>query len=107
VLESENLFDKIITGFLISEYRHTKKQQYLDKARSEAYEAAYKKAKLILSRSGQKVGELMTVKEVNTNSRSVQNGSFYTMKTNEVKLKNSGFKSIVIPKAIVVAFEIL
>ncbi|MFT6747968.1 MAG: hypothetical protein ACJAZ2_002326 [Glaciecola sp.] len=105
-LESENLFDTIITDFSIAEYRHTKKEEYLDKSRSEAYQNALKKAKLILSTSGQKVGKLITIKEVMSSGRTSGSGGFYMTKSNSA-LETSGFKPIVISYEIIVAFEIL
>jgi uncharacterized protein YggE len=106
ILESGNLFDEIITDFSISEYRNTKKEEYLDKSRSEAYQNALKKAKLILSTTSQKVGKLVTIKEVKISNGARGDGSIYIDKSS-VSLETSGFKPMVVSYEIIVTFEIL
>lgn len=104
VLEDDGLFDEIITAFQVSEYKHTEKEKYLTKSRSEAYQDAVKKANLILSASGQKVGKVKQVNELSYRSGNEREGSFYTMDNAGSGI--SGFAPIVISYTLEVTFEI-
>ncbi|MEW7290628.1 SIMPL domain-containing protein [Aquimarina sp. 2304DJ70-9] len=102
-LEEDNLFDETITDFSVIELRHTEKESYLTKSRSLAYGEALKKAKLILSQSGQQLGKVIRIKELNNNRASNASGSFYSV---ESTAGNSGFSPIVISYNLEVTFEI-
>ena len=103
-LEKLNLFDQTITAFNISEYRHTEKEKYLTDSRSKAYDLALEKASLILSKSGEKLGKVITISELKANSAN-RNGGFYEV-VNTGSFQ-SGFKPIVVFYEIEVEFEIL
>lgn len=103
-LEDDKLFDKIVTVFQISEFKHTEKDVYLTKSRSAAYQNAVEKAKLILSQSGQKLGKVLQVTEVNFSSSSDKGGSFYSFDNNSTSV--SGFRPIIISYTLEVQFEI-
>lgn len=104
-LEKDNLMDNIIQSFGVDEYRHTDKEKYLTKCRAEAFANAKTKAELILSQSNQKVGKIITVKEVSSQEHSSKNGFYST--DNFSNEKTSGFKPVIISYTLDVTFEIL
>lgn len=103
-LEDDNLFDQLITVFQVSEFKHTDKKSFLTKSRAEAYKDAVEKATLILSQSGQKLGKVITVAEINKYTNN-DKGSFYSFDNNSAK-DVSGFAPIVISYSVEVIFEI-
>jgi uncharacterized protein YggE len=102
--EANNLFEKVIKGFGISELRHTDKLKYDEKSRVEAFLNAKRKADLILSTSAEKTGMIINIVEKSSRSNSAPN-SFYGV-DNFTGSKVSGFKPIVVSYSIVVTFEI-
>jgi uncharacterized protein YggE len=102
-LEEDDMFDQIVTVFQVSEFKHTDKNTYLTKSRSEAYKDAVEKATLILSQSGQKLGKVVTVTEVNKYPNN-DKGSFYSF--DNAPKDNSGFAPLVISYTVEVTFEI-
>lgn len=106
MLETDGLFEKAITTFSITQYRHTEKEAYLTKSRNLAYNDAINKAKLILSNSNNQVGQVIRVTEVNKSVSTSSTGSFYTTE-NATTSSSSGFRPIVISYDLEVVFEIL
>jgi uncharacterized protein YggE len=103
-LEEQQLFDQIITTFSVLEMRHTDKETFVTKSRAKAFMDAQKKARLILSASGGNLGKVITINEINSSQRSMDNGSFYSIET--TPSGGSGFKPIVISYQVEVTFEI-
>lgn len=103
-LESDNLFDESITQFDISQFKNTEKEMYLTKSRSEAYKNAVEKATLILSESGQKLGKVIQVNELNTSSSNRSSLEFYSFDNAAEDI--SGFQPIVISYQLEVIFAI-
>ncbi len=103
-LEKDTLFDKIITGFSITELRHTQKKSYETKSRGEAYKKALEKAELIISQSPQNLGKVIRIRELNKNQASNPEGSFYSVENSDGA---SGFTPIIVSYTLEVTFEII
>ncbi len=105
-LEKDKLFEKIITQFNLVSYNHTEKEKYLTKSRAEAFKNAKAKAELILAQANQKLGKVVSIKEINYSFDNSSKGSFYSL-DNFSNETTSGFKPIVINYELEVVFEIL
>jgi uncharacterized protein YggE len=104
-LEKDGLFDNIITQFSINNYNHTEKTRYLRESRSKAFSDAKNKAELILAEANKKVGQVMTIKEINAHNQT-GNGGFYDV-GNHAEDSISGFQPINISYQLEVVFEIV
>ena len=102
-LESDELFDKAITNYSIVEYRHTEKESYMTKSRSQAYSDALEKGRLILSHSGEKLGKVIRIEEINRRNATSSSDSFYSTDNSS---SASGFKPIMISYDLMITFEI-
>jgi uncharacterized protein YggE len=101
-LENAELFGEIITGFNITEYRSSEKEAFLTKSRSAAYADAAEKATLILSVSKEKLGKVLKIQEVRSNSKTSAGEYAFDSAAGA----ESGFQSITISYSVEVQFEI-
>ena len=105
-IETAELFDRGVVGFSISEYAHSEKESFLLQSREKAYQNAREKAELILSNSGNKLGQVVSIKEINNGGRVTFNPNTYEAVSSPTSTV-SGFKNIVIAYELEVVFEIL
>ncbi len=104
-LESNDLFDQMVVDFNITEYRHTEREDYLNKSREKAFENARQKAELILKNSGRKLGKVLNIAEINNRSGINERANFY--QTEQTQTVVSGFQPIVVTYNLEVIFEII
>lgn len=103
-LERANLLDDIIKKYSISEFRHTKREEYLKLSHSEAFQDARNKAELILASTEGKLGKVISIKEISNQVNTISEESFYSLESPAGSA--SGFRPIVINYSLLVTFEI-
>lgn len=104
-LEETGYFDNVITTFSIVEFRNTDTDSFKKESKSLAYKNAVEKATLILSESGEKLGKVISINEIDTRKISPNDGSFYSVQPSSNG--SSGFKPVVVNYELEVVFEIL
>ena len=106
-LEKQKLMDEVIHGFEIVETKHTEADELRRQSKIDAFKNAKEKAELILSTSGQKVGAVLKVVEVNKSSgpKAFDAATYEVLAVDNTQ--PSGFKPIIIGYEIEVVFEII
>ncbi len=108
-LRQKALLGKAISGFRISDLRHTEVDQYKQQVKTEAIQNARANGKLIVEALGKKLGDIVTIKEVKSfnNWRSNDNNgtSFYST-ANASGSDGSGVSPITITYELEAVFEI-
>lgn len=102
--EQDGLFDREVTSFRLSEYRHTERERYEKECQQKALVNARAKAQRIASQSGRKLGKVMSVTEKDLSS-SAWDASTYEVTSSSSG--TSGFKGIPVSYALTVVFELV
>ncbi len=107
-LRQRALFGKAISGFRISDLRHTEVEQYKQQVKTEAIQNARANGKLIVEALGKKLGDVLTIKEVKAvnNWRNNDNGTSFYSTANASRSSESGISPITITYELEAVFEI-
>jgi len=107
-LRHRALLGKAISGFHISDVRHTEVEEYKQQVKTEAIQNARADGKLIVEALGKKLGDIVTIKEVNSlnNWRNKDNNTSFYSTANASGSGGSGVAPITITYELEAVFEI-
>jgi|GEM_PF-1935485 len=101
-LEKDNLLERAVTEFRIAEVRHTEMENYKQQVKKSAVKDAKAKAELIVGTLGQRLGDIVTIKEVSAR-KDTQGMSAYSTANPGT---NSGVSAMTISYELEAVFEI-
>ena len=108
-LRQKALLGKAISGFRISDLRHTEVDEYKQQVKTEAIQNARADGKLIVGALGKKLGDILTIKEVksfNNWRNNNDNGTSFYSTANASNSAGSGVSPIIITYELEAVFEI-
>lgn len=105
-LEPTGLLERGVSAFGISELRHTKKEEYEQKAKVAAIKDAKAKGELIVGALDKTLGDIVMIEESGTGNRSDRSESFYATANNDGGGNQSGVSPIAISYTLKAVFEI-
>ncbi len=106
-LRQKALLGKAISGFHISDLRHTDMEEYKQQVKTEAIQNARADGQLIVEALGKKLGDIMTIKEIHSsNSWHNNSGTSFYSTANASRSSQSGVSPITITYELEAVFQI-